>query len=248
MLRGYNTTDSHLATIEKLLENFDITKDTYKRLAELYHRVANNYFNRRFYDKAAEYYVKGIEQLETKYRYDQNLNNPLFNDKDFRALTELYIDLSDALNNLNQSESAYFAFNQAINAFGCVTDDAKTAEEKTLLNLNDNFVAFRNHIEAITSQPGYLSTDEYHSNGQKIKTNCEVEAINAQLCNAILGENQRNDANDLCNSLNILSLFHYTAGHNASYLQPVMLKPRAEEEIHDDEDPTPKTPPLPRYF
>lgn len=183
--------------ISGILQSFDIKTNQFRLLANKYHALANQYFNSKDYDNAASYYLSGVRYLEDKYNQDR----PQFLDQDFLALTKLYIDLSDALNNLNQSENAYIAFSQAIQAFGLINN--KTDVEKTLLNLNDNYVAFRNYIESKTSQPNYLSTKEYAANGEKLQTESEIGSIGLQFNE--MGVDPNHDP--LANSLSGLSFF-----------------------------------------
>ena len=152
-------------------------KEDYQQASLLYRTIGNCHFNSANYDNAARYYLKGIEILHTI---------PC-EDKDYRDLIEIYIDLSDTHSHLFNSEAAANAFKNAIIAFRLIGD--KNFEERNIGDPEKNPEAFRNFFEKKCSSDRYLESNTFKNNEyllyQTHQANEEINTINAKFSAAL---------------------------------------------------------------
>ncbi|MCW8444396.1 hypothetical protein OQJ19_02820 [Fluoribacter gormanii] len=141
--------DKYLQGINLFLHIVNKTLNDFHELSDAYHDLAIIYFNSSEYEKSAQCYLDAIKQL---------LQTPL-NDKSYRKLTELYIDLADACYESLNQPAGDEAMANAIKAFGCIKE--KTFEEQNIGDPVVNFKQFHSHYEKKLSTASYIASSKF---------------------------------------------------------------------------------------
>lgn len=125
------------------------TESDHREMSATNKDLAINYFNDRNHAKAAKYYLASINHL---------LQLAL-TDYEYRKLTGLYIDLSDAYLHSYNQQNAVEAISNAIKAFGFIAQ--KRDDELALGDPNTNFPAFHHYFEQKSSNPSYVASTTF---------------------------------------------------------------------------------------
>jgi len=126
-----------------------VTPDDIRDMSARFRDIAIVHFNRGDHMKAGEYYLRSIQQILTIE----------LDDRDYRTLTELYIDLADACAHFHNQPEADAAVRNAMLALNQIKE--KTPAEKDIGNPEINFPAFHQYVERKTSTQLYRESARY---------------------------------------------------------------------------------------
>src|SRR3990167_2281263 len=147
--------------IECYLKIKIVLADDRRKLSELYWICAIADFNKGHKQDAAVHYQRSIEQLlEIKLEERQ--------DRDYRELTELFLDLADTCYYLPNQQAAEEARENAIQAFFYIKN--KNTKEQAIGDPTINFSVFYEYFQNITSEKSYIASAKFKNHAHILQT------------------------------------------------------------------------------